>query len=61
MNLPRYADLQWQKEIIERWLNTPGIPSDAVIGLSEMLKVVNQELEEVVPRSVREGRKKRAS
>lgn len=45
MALPRSAELQWQQEIIELWLNTPGIPDDARIGLNEMLSSVKQEKE----------------
>ena len=45
MALPRSAELQWQQEIIELWLNTPGIPEDARIGLNEMLSGVKQEKE----------------
>lgn len=47
MALPRSAELQWQQEIIELWLNTPGIPDDARIGLSEMLSSVKQEKEDL--------------
>jgi hypothetical protein len=45
MALPRSAELQWQQEIIELWLSTPGIPDDARIGLNEMLSSVKQEKE----------------
>jgi hypothetical protein len=45
MALPRSAELQWQQEIIELWLNTPGIPDDARIGLIEMLRSVKKEKE----------------
>jgi hypothetical protein len=45
MTLPRSAELQWQLEIIELWLNTPGIPADARTGLIEMLRTVKEEKE----------------
>lgn len=45
MRLPRAADSQWKQDVIERWLNTPGIPSDAHEGLLEMLRVVKGETE----------------
>jgi hypothetical protein len=45
MALPRSAELQWQQEIIELWLNTPGIPADARTGLLEMLRDVKEEKE----------------
>ncbi len=43
MMLPRGMELQW-REVIERWLDTPGIPVDARTGLLEMLKGVNEEM-----------------
>jgi hypothetical protein len=45
MALPWSAELQWQQEIIELWLNTPGIPDDARIGLIDMLTSVKKEKE----------------
>ena len=45
MGLPRAADSQWKQEAIERWLNTPSIPSDAREGLLEMLRLVKEEIE----------------
>jgi len=45
MALPRSAELQWQQEIIELWLNTAGIPEDARTGLIEMLRAVQEEKE----------------
>ena len=47
MTLPRSMNLQWQQEIIEKWLNTPGIPRDARVGLLEMLRVVKEEREKL--------------
>jgi hypothetical protein len=44
MTLPRGTELQWQREVIERWLNTPSIPFDARTGLLEMLKEVKEEM-----------------
>ena len=45
MTLPRSAELQWQQEIIELWLNTTGLPADARTGLLEMLRTVKEEKE----------------
>jgi hypothetical protein len=44
MTLPRSMELQWQREVIEQWLDTPSIPLDARKGLLEMLKVVEEEM-----------------
>jgi hypothetical protein len=38
-------ELEWQREVIEKWLNTPGIPLDARTGLVEMLRGVKEEME----------------
>jgi hypothetical protein len=40
----RVSELQREKEIIELWLHTPGIPTDARHKLLEMLAEVNTEL-----------------
>jgi len=45
MTLPRSTELLWQREVVEKWLNTPSIPPDARIGLTEMLKEVKEEME----------------
>jgi len=45
MIFPRSAELRWQQEVIERWLVTPSVPPDAREGLLELLKLVNQEME----------------
>ena len=45
MTLPRRAELQWQQELIELWLDKPGIPADARTGLLEMLETVKEERE----------------
>jgi hypothetical protein len=47
MTLPRSVELQWQREVIEKWLDTPGIPLDARTGLVEMLRVVKEEREKL--------------
>ena len=47
MALPRSVELQWQKEVIERWLTTGGIMPDVRPGLLEMLRVVNDELDDL--------------
>lgn len=44
MTLPRSLELQWQRDVIERWLNTPSIPLDAKTGLLAMLEVVKEDL-----------------
>ena len=44
MTLPRNMELQWQRDVIERWLNTPSIPFDARTGFLEMLKEVKAEM-----------------
>jgi hypothetical protein len=38
-------ELQWQREVVEKWLNTPDIPLDARAGLVEMLKGIKEEME----------------
>jgi len=45
MTLPRSMELEWQREVIEKWLNTPGVPPDARAGLVEMLRGVREEME----------------
>jgi hypothetical protein len=44
MTLPRSMESQWQREVIEKWLNIPSIPFDARPGLLEMLKEVKEEM-----------------
>jgi hypothetical protein len=48
MTLPRSVELKWQQEIIELWLNTPGIPTDARTSLTEMLRNVKEEREDLL-------------
>ncbi len=43
MTLLRSIELQWQQEVIELWLNTPGISDDSRKGLLEMLSVVKED------------------
>lgn len=43
MTLPRSAELQWQQEIIELWLETPGIPDNSRTSLLELLETVKEE------------------
>ena len=45
MTLPRSVELKWHCEVIERWLNTPGIPSEAREGLLAMQQEVKEEME----------------
>ena len=47
MTLPRSLELQWQREVIERWLNTPGIPEDVCAELRMMLQEVREEMAEL--------------
>jgi hypothetical protein len=63
MTLPRSMNLQWQQEVIEKWLNAPGIPRDARAGLLEMLRVVKEETEklEAARNHFQEHTKRRAS
>jgi hypothetical protein len=44
MTLPRSMELQWQRDVIEKWLNTASVPFDARTGLLEMLKEVKEEM-----------------
>jgi hypothetical protein len=45
MTLPKSTELNWQWEVIQRWLNTPGIPPDARDGLLAMQREVKEEME----------------
>lgn len=45
MTLPRSVELKWHCEVIERWLDTPGIPSEAREGLLAMQREVKEEME----------------
>ena len=45
MTLPRCIELQWQREVVERWLNSPDTPFDARSGLLDMLSMVKEEIE----------------
>jgi len=49
MTLPRSVELRWQKEVIERWLHTPGVPEDAHAKLLEMLRDVKDEMNGLPP------------
>lgn len=44
MTSRKLMKLQRQKEIIEQWLQTPGIPTDAHAKLLEMLGEVSAEI-----------------
>lgn len=44
MTLPKRMELQWQREVIEKILDRPGIPLDARTGLLDTLKDVNEEM-----------------
>jgi hypothetical protein len=37
-------ELQWQRDVIEKWLNTASVPLDARTGLLEMLEEVKEEM-----------------
>jgi hypothetical protein len=52
MTLPKSIELNWHCEVIERWLNTPGIPSDAREGLLVMQREVKEEMETLEHRSI---------
>ena len=45
MTLPRSVELCWQKDVIERWLNTSGVPADAQAQLLEMLRDLKAEMD----------------
>jgi hypothetical protein len=45
MTLPKRIELNCHCEVIERWLNTPGIPSEAREGLLAMQREVKEEME----------------
>ena len=47
MELPRSVELRRQKEIIEQWLNTLGVPEDAHAKLLEMLDEVEEEMNDL--------------
>jgi hypothetical protein len=47
VSLPRSIELEWQKQMIEVWLNTPGIPNNARDELVELLDRVKTEIEEI--------------
>ena len=49
MTLPSALKLEQQKEIIERWLDIPGIPNDARQRLSEMLAEVKEDMQRRFP------------
>ena len=48
MTSRRVSELQQEKEIIELWLHTPGIPTDARQTLLERLAEVNKEFKDCV-------------
>ena len=48
VTLPRSMELQWQKEIIERWLNSPGVPANAQGALREELEELKKEIEDQI-------------
>ena len=47
MTLPRSVELGWQREVIEKWLNTPDIPPDAHARLVEMVRGVTEEIKKL--------------
>jgi hypothetical protein len=49
MTLPRSVELCWQKDVIERWLNTSGVPADAHAQLLEMLRDLKAEMDISAP------------
>ena len=48
MTLPKNIELQWQRETLERWLNSPGVPADAYEVLLQQLQEVKKEIENLV-------------
>jgi hypothetical protein len=51
MTLPKRVELQWQRDVIEKWLNTPSIPLDARTGLLAMLEGVKEDMARLEPAS----------
>ena len=49
MTLPRSVELCWQKDVIEQWLNTSGVPADAHAQLLEMLRDLKAEMDISAP------------
>lgn len=47
MTLSKSIELRWQNEVIESWLNTPDIPSEARERLLAMQREVKEEIEEL--------------
>lgn len=47
MPLSRSMDLQWRREVIERWLSSSTTPLEARPGLLEMLSTVKDEMEKL--------------
>ena len=45
MTLPRYIELQWQREVVERWLNSSDTPFDVRSGLLDILSKMKEEIE----------------
>ena len=45
MTLPKKIELRWQNEVIESWLNRPGIPSEAREELLAMQRALKKEME----------------
>jgi hypothetical protein len=45
MTLPRYVELQWQQEVVERWLNSSDTPFDVHSGLLDILSKMKEEIE----------------
>ena len=49
MTLLRSVELCWQKDVIEQWLNTSGVPADARAQLLEMLRDLKAEMDISAP------------
>jgi hypothetical protein len=49
MTLPRSVELCWQKNVIEQWLNTSGVPADAHAQLLKMLRDLEAEMDLSAP------------
>ena len=43
----RLVELRWQREVIERWLRSPGNLAEGEAELKEMLAYVNRELQKL--------------
>jgi hypothetical protein len=53
----RSVELCWQKDMIERWLNTSSVPADAHAELLEMLRDLKVEMDISAPCTSESGKR----